>query len=99
MKFNLPIPAPEPPLDNSLRLGNVYACKGGGKTRYWVVVGLDDRAVNMLGINADGQVTSTGNYGLHVFENRHAGFMRELLGRCEGIEAMEFDIAWIGATP
>jgi len=38
MKFNLPQPAPKPPIDTTVRLGNVYPCKGGGKTHYWIVV-------------------------------------------------------------
>lgn len=93
MKFNIPQPAPRPAVDTSLRVGNVYQCKGGGKTHYWIVVGLTDRAVNLLGINLHGEVTSTANYGPHVFEDR-AGFGRELLGHCGGLDALEFDITW-----
>jgi len=97
MKFTLPTPQPLPDIDTSLRVGNVYACKGGGKTRYWIVVGLDDVSVNMLGINADVKVTSTGNYGVHVFNGKFAGFTgRALLGRCEGIENLDLDVTWYG---
>lgn len=95
MKFTIPQPAPRPAIDTSVRVGNVYPCKGGGKTHYWIVVGLTDRTVNLLGINSDGVVTSTANYGAHVFEG-HVGFSgRELLGFCGGMDAMEFDITWI----
>lgn len=95
MKFTLPTPQPIPDIDTTLRVGNVYACKGGGKTRYWIVVGLDDRAVNMLGIDTDGKVTSTGNYGVHVFSGKFAGFQRQLLGRCDGVENIDLDVIWL----
>lgn len=96
MKFNLPTPQPQAPHDESLRVGNVYACKGGGKTRYWIVVGLDDTSVNLIGINREGVVTSTQNYGRHVFDQSasHLFKRRALLGRCEGLEALEFDVQW-----
>jgi hypothetical protein len=94
MKFNLPQPAPKQHIDTTLRLGNVYSCKGGNKTHYWIVVGFDERVVNLLGVNSDGVVTSTANYGTHVFDARNTGYGRELLGRCDGIETMEFDVTW-----
>ena len=96
MRFNLPKPAPSPEFDTSLRIGNVYRCKGGGKTHYWIVVGLSERAVNLLGINSDGVITSTANYGAHVFE-RSLGFTgRELLGTCHGVENIDLDVTWMG---
>jgi hypothetical protein len=94
VKFNLPTPAPRPAIDSSVRVGNVYPCKGGGKTHYWIVIGLSERTVNLLGINADGAVTSTANYGVHVFDGSSVGFSRDLLGHCGGIEALEFDVTW-----
>lgn len=90
MRFNLPTPTA--PLEDVLELGNVYACKGGGKTAYWIVVGIGDRSVNLLGINRDGAVTSTANYGQHVFES--SSFNRTIIGRCEGLEDLQFDIVW-----
>ena len=42
-------------------------------------MGLNERTVNLLGVNSDGVVTSTANYGAHVFDERNAGFGRELL--------------------
>jgi hypothetical protein len=95
MKFNLPQPAPQPAFDTSLRVGNVYRCKGGGKTHYWVVVGLSERTVNLLGINSDGNVTSTANYGAHVFEGNIGVTGREMLGRCAGLDSLDFDIEWV----
>ena len=98
MKFNLPTPLPHPERDETLRIGNVYPCKGGGKTRFWIVIGLDDRSVNLVGINSDGVVTSTQNYGRHVFEGNTCSLFqkRTLLGRCEGLESLEFDVQWYG---
>lgn len=95
MKFNLPTPQPQPDRDESLRIGNVYACKGCGKTRYWIVLGLDQTAVNLVGVNREGVVTSTQNYGRHVFESP-AFNHRRLLGRVEGLSELEFDVQWFG---
>lgn len=95
MKFNLPTPCPIPDIDTTLRVGNVYACKGGGKTRFWIVIGMDDRTVNLVGINGDGVITSTANYGAHVFEGARVGVGREMLGRCDGLNALDFDITWV----
>lgn len=99
MKFTVPTPAPRPPIDTTLRIGNVYPCKGGGKTHYWIVVGISDRTVNLLGINCDGVVTSTANYGVHVFDGSSFYPGRELLGHCDGLDAMEFDITWFLKEP
>lgn len=97
MKFNLPQPAPEPPFGAVPQVGNVYRSKGGGKTHFWIIVGLDERTVNLLGINRDGAVTSTANYGIHVF-NGTPGFSREIVGRCDGLDGLDFDITWIGGA-
>jgi len=93
MKFNLP--TPEAPLDPSeeLVIGNVYAAKGGNKTRYWVVVGIRDSTVILLGLNADGELSSAATYGAHVF-SQGSRYNRPVLGRCEGIEELNFDIVW-----
>lgn len=98
MKFNVPQP-PVPLLPEGLEpvVGNVYACKGGGKTRYWIVIGISDRTVNLVGVNSEGAVSSTVNYGVHVFTNT-AHFGRELLGRVDGLGELAFDITWIN-TP
>ena len=94
MKFNVPQPAPRPVIDTTVRVGNVYPCNGGGKTHYWIVVGLSERSVNLIGINSDGVVTSTANYGVHVFEGATGFPGRDLLGHCGGLETLEFDITW-----
>jgi hypothetical protein len=91
MKFNLPQPLPD--AEDGLRTGNVYRCQGGGKTRYWIVVGMDERTVNLLGINGEGEVSSTANYGRHVFES--AMFkVRPVIGFCAGVTALNLDVAW-----
>lgn len=80
---------------HELRVGNVYPCHGGKKTRYWIVIGLSERAVHMVGINDAGDITSTANYGAHVFNGRHAGFkQRPVLGFCEWASEMAFTIRW-----
>lgn len=92
MKFNLPAPTVEMQEDEAVRVGNVYKCKGGNKTAYWIVVGADSQSVNLIGINHEGVVSSTANYGIHVFTSPN--FNRKLLGRCNGLEQLEFDIEW-----
>jgi hypothetical protein len=93
MKFNIPDQAAPLLEDQKLAIGNVYVCKGGGKTAYWVVVGIGERSVNLLGINRQGEVSSTANYGQHVFESNN--FNREVIGHCAGINDLEFDIIWM----
>lgn len=93
MKFN--IPEPVIPLDNDeLCIGNVYKCKGGGKTSYWIVISFDDRSVQLIGINKDGVITSATSYGRHVFDNSTSLFRRAPLGYCAGLEELEFNITW-----
>ena len=93
MKFNLPEP-PEPFDNVELRVGNVYKCKGGGKTTYWVVIAFDDRSVQVIGINRDGIITSAASYGRHVFDNSTSLFRNKPLGFCPGIDNLEFNIDW-----
>ena len=93
MKFNLPI-EPEAIENNELRVGNVYKCKGGSKTSFWVVINFDDRSVQLIGINRDGIITSASAYGRHVFDNSSALFRREPIGFCAEIENLEFNIQW-----
>ena len=94
MKFNIPENRIDL-FDNDLRVGNVYKCKGGGKTRFWICVGFDDKAVMLVGINNEGIITSATSYGRHVFDNSVAVFRaREVVGFCESLEQLEFDITW-----
>lgn len=95
MHFNVP-DKPEKESDlSSLEVGNVYACKGGNKTKYWVVIGLDAKAVHLIGINGDGVITSTASYGRHVFEGHGNIFKgRELLGHVSGLDQLNFDVVW-----
>lgn len=95
MKFNLPEPSTEHLPPNELRVGNVYKCKGGGKTAFWVCVGFDEKAVQLLGINREGIITSATAYGRHVFDNSTRIFAgREIIGFCAGMEELDFDITW-----
>ena len=93
MKFTLP-DEPTPLEDNELRVGNVYKCKGGGKTSFWIVINFDDKSVQLIGINRAGIITSATAYGRHVFDNSTSLFRREPLGFCSGLEELEFNINW-----
>ena len=70
--------------------GDVYPSKGGrGDNRYWVVVAVNKSGyAACIGIGDEGQVTSAQTYGRWAFEDR------PLLGRCESIIEMSFDIEW-----
>jgi len=94
MKFILP--EPQAPMDDcdELRVGNVYACKGGNKTRYWIVVGIAGASVALIGINTEGIVTSATSYGAHVFNGTSSFVPRKVLGRVEGLDELNFDITW-----
>lgn len=93
MKFNLP-QEPEVMDTSELRIGNVYKCKGGGKTAFFIVINMDDRAVQLIGINRDGIITSATAYGRHVFDNSTTLFRREPIGYCADLENLEFNIQW-----
>ena len=90
MKFNLDGAPPEPP--PSSLVGNVYRCKGGNKSRYWVIVAVHRGTCVCLGLDEEGNVTSSTNYAEHVFD----GFpwSRELIGRAIDMPDMNFRIAW-----
>ena len=93
MKFNLPLELEA--MDSSeLLVGNVYKCRGGGKTSFWIVINIDDRSVQVIGINRDGIITSASSYGRHVFDNSTSVFRAKPLGFCPGIDALEFNIEW-----
>lgn len=94
MRFNLP--EPQVPLDSEsqLRIGNVYKCKGGGKTKYWIVVGIDAKVVSLIGVNGDGVVTSATTYGVWIFDGSGSFSQRTCIGRVEGLEELSFDIMW-----
>lgn len=93
MRFNLPEQAVSMEFTSTVQIGNIYACKGGNKTKFWIVIGISERTVNLLGVNAAGEITSTANYGVHVFES---GLFpeRRVLGFCAGLDQLEFDVTW-----
>ena len=89
MKFDLKDAPEEIP---STLIGNIYRCKGGNKTKYWVIVADTPGAVVCLGIDSDGNVTSSVNYGRHVFEG--TPWAREPIGRAMDLSSLNFSIVW-----
>ena len=89
MKFTPRIPQ-EMPERRLVKVGDVYPSKGGrGDNRYWVVINVNKSGyAACIGIGEEGQVTSCQTYGAWAFEDR------PLLGRCDGIEEMNFEIDW-----
>lgn len=54
-----------------IAIGNVYLAKGGkGPTKYWMVVQIADHRISVLGIDADGNITTAQNYLRHAIEGR-----------------------------
>jgi hypothetical protein len=72
------------------KVGDVYPAKGGrGENRFWVVIAVNkNHYAACIGIGEEGQVTSCQTYGAWAFEDR------PLVGRCEGIDEMNFEIDW-----
>jgi hypothetical protein len=96
MKFNVPEISKEQ-IDDPIEvcMGDVYPSKNQRKTFYWLVIGLTGNMVHCLGLDADGQITSTTSYGKHVFEGQGTLWKgRKRLGRVDGLDTLDFDIIW-----
>ena len=80
MRFSIPTDVPiqrEQPVE----IGNVYASKNTTTTVAWVVydwvvIGLSATGCHMVGINSEGEVTTTQSYNTSVMERR------KLIGKC-----------------
>lgn len=90
MRFNLPKAPERPEIPTELRVGNVYPSKGGRGTRYWVVINIREKGVDLIGLDAEGEISGATSYGRWAFENGS----RPLLGRVEGLDRLDFDIQW-----
>jgi len=94
MQFVIPDAVASSVAENDLLVGNVYAARGGNKTSFWVVVGVTDKGVALLGIDRSGNIVSATTYGRHVFEGGNYRDGRPILGRVEGIQDLQFEITW-----
>lgn len=83
---------PQPTIIEPATVGNVYACKGGQKTDYWIVIRATDTAINCVGVDKEGRITSTANYQPHVFNKLYVGFGRPIIGRCEWVVGIRLKI-------
>ena len=84
MQFTYP-DGRQPEKNPEVEVGNVYASKNAHKTAAWLVVSVSGHTVHLLGLDADGQVSSTQSYGIHALERR------PLIGRVN-FSMAEFDI-------
>lgn len=96
MKFDL---KDAPIIDNEvLQVGNIYSCKGGRNSnhKFWVVVALTDNSVVMLGIDQEGNIISSANYGRHVFDCSSQYFTRgrERIGIVVDMPELTFNVKW-----
>lgn len=94
MKFNIPEIPNSAAFGNELRVGNVYAARGGVKTAFWVVVAENEKSIALIGINREGEITSTASYYRSVFEGSQYREPRAILGFVEGLDDFVFDINW-----
>lgn len=74
---------PEP--TQEVEIGNVYKSHNTHKTAAWLVMQITGNTVYLLGIDAEGEISSTASYGLHSFKRRR------LIGRVD-FSLMNFDI-------
>ena len=93
MKFNIQQPINDRMINGGVRIGDVYPAKGGARRRIalWVVLSItgtdhSGQMVHLLGLNEEGEITSTSSYGLHAMESR------ERIGYVAGLEDMQFNI-------
>lgn len=84
MQFNYP-EGRKPEVAPEVEVGNVYASKNTHKTAAWLVMNITGNTVHLIGLDAEGEVSSTQSYGLHSFERRN------LIGRVN-LGPLEFDI-------
>lgn len=84
MQFNYPEgrKPSEPP---AVEAGNVYSSKNTHKTKAWVVMRVCGSTAHLLGIDADGQVSTTQSYNVCTMERR------SLIGHVD-LSSLEFDI-------
>ena len=74
-------------MPRELQVGDVYPMKGGrGPRGVWVIVGMRNRTVYLLGVGEEGQVISSQSYGAHCFEER------EPIGRCDDVADLTLTI-------
>lgn len=78
-----------------VRVGDVYPAKGGARRKIamWVVLNIHNGMVHLVGLNEEGVMTSTTSYGVHAMEER------ELIGRVEGLEELEFVVVPVPYPP
>lgn len=84
MNFNFP-EGKKPEVPTEVELGNVYASKNSHKTKAWIVMCISGGTVHLLGIDAEGEVSSTASYNKSSFERRN------LIGVVD-LGTLEFDI-------
>lgn len=94
MKFNLPDAALAAADADKLRVGNVYPARGGKGTAFWVVVAITESGASCLGLDREGNISSTVSYSRYVFEGGQYTKGRPCIGFVEGLEGMQLDVQW-----
>ena len=80
--------------DDSM-IGNVYRAKGGTLTKFWVIVKTRGNRAVVLGLDANGEITTGETYGLWVFDGSTPLFNRSLVGKIRGLENLKLEVDWI----
>lgn len=71
---------------NEVRVGNIYAARGGKGTMAWLVVAVRGDSVHMLGIDCEGEICSTTSYGKWVVKER------QVIGFCADMETLRLTV-------
>lgn len=72
--------------ERGVRVGNVYAARGGKGTAAWVVISVRDRMCSVLGFDHTGSITSAENYGVHAFA------FKGVIGRVDGLDELNLKL-------
>lgn len=85
MQFNYPKNY-NPDTYTPVEIGNVYGSKNTHKTVAWVVMAISGNTAHLLGLDAEGRISSTQSYNVHSFT------IRKVIGVVD-FSKLEFDIA------
>ena len=74
----------------AVKVGNLYRAGAHGKTRFWLLVSVDDHSGKgcLLGIDDAGQIV-----GVQTVYNASNLKERQLVGFCAGVETMTFTVS------
>lgn len=76
------------PSAEAVQVGDVYATRGPGPARFWLVMALRGEAAHCAGLDEGGRIVTTASYGQHALRER------DLLGRTEELSELVLTVQW-----